>query len=114
MRFETFYNRLKRTNQSETLSAQSSCALVGNAGILLDSQCGHVIDKFPFVIRMNLALYGGIYSSDVGSKVNLITLNAFQMDELIACTKFISDDVLEKSQLNVCHCICLKNKHWQS
>ena len=59
---------LKQNNQSESIPTQASCALVGNAGVLLDSGCGHVIDEFPFVIRMNLAPYGGKYASGVGSK----------------------------------------------
>eukprot|EP00057_Strongylocentrotus_purpuratus_P008599 XP_011663073.1 PREDICTED: alpha-2,8-sialyltransferase 8B-like [Strongylocentrotus purpuratus] len=78
--------RLTALHQSETISGHNQCALIGNAGILLESGCGDVIDKFEFVIRMNLAPSGGEFKRDVGSKVNLVTLNAEQIGRLISCT----------------------------
>ena len=87
IRFESGLGRILSRNQSESVFARYSCALVGNAGVLLDSSCGHVIDKFPYVIRMNLAPHGGKYESDVGSKVDLMAINLSQIQELIRCTK---------------------------
>ena len=84
--FERRLSRIISLNQSESVFARYSCALVGNAGVLLDSFCGHVIDKFPYVIRMNLAPHGGKYASDVGSKVDLMAINLSQIRDLISCT----------------------------
>nr|XP_054760967.1 alpha-2,8-sialyltransferase 8B-like [Lytechinus pictus] len=77
---------LEALNQSHTISKQYQCALVGNLGILLDSRCGDAIDRFKFVIRMNLAPCGGDFKRDVGSKVNLDSVNVDQLERLVSCT----------------------------
>ncbi|XP_019620805.1 PREDICTED: alpha-2,8-sialyltransferase 8B-like [Branchiostoma belcheri] len=51
-----------------------TCAIVGNSGILLDSNCGNEIDCFDYVIRMNMAPSKN-YEKDVGTKTNMAFLN---------------------------------------
>ncbi|XP_072180974.1 alpha-2,8-sialyltransferase 8B-like [Diadema setosum] len=62
-------------NQTWPVPKVRTCSIVGNAGILDDSVCGDVIDEADMVIRLNLAYFGGKYGRDVGSKVNIMTLN---------------------------------------
>ncbi|XP_005994772.1 sia-alpha-2,3-Gal-beta-1,4-GlcNAc-R:alpha 2,8-sialyltransferase [Latimeria chalumnae] len=50
------------------------CAVVGNSGILTDSQCGAEIDQSDFVFRCNFAPTE-IFHKDVGRKTNLTTFN---------------------------------------
>ena len=60
-----------------------TCAVVGNSGILLNSGCGSEIDSHGFVIRSNLAPLK-YYKTDVGSRTNIMTINAQGFIGLVA------------------------------
>lgn len=64
------HNGLVGTNQR-----YSSCAVVGNSGILLKSDSGELIDSHEFVIRLNNARIRG-FERKVGSKTNLSFVNS--------------------------------------
>ncbi|CAH1268172.1 ST8SIA2 [Branchiostoma lanceolatum] len=59
----------------------STCALVGNSGILLNSSCGNKIDSNDFVIRFNLGPLQD-YSKDVGRNVNMTVINGVIVKKL--------------------------------
>ncbi|XP_072177897.1 alpha-2,8-sialyltransferase 8B-like [Diadema setosum] len=80
-------SRIRKYNQTVSVPEVQSCSVVGNAGVLLGSACGDVIDRADMIVRMNLAYFGGVYARDVGSKVNLMTFNSEQSRELAACVK---------------------------
>ncbi|XP_030854487.1 CMP-N-acetylneuraminate-poly-alpha-2,8-sialyltransferase [Strongylocentrotus purpuratus] len=78
--------QLRGSNQTDWIERRvKSCAVVGNSGILLGSNCGHTIDNMDLIIRMNLAEFGHEYSSDVGSKVSFTTINREQLRLVLAC-----------------------------
>ncbi|XP_066303844.1 alpha-2,8-sialyltransferase 8B-like [Branchiostoma lanceolatum] len=52
----------------------STCALVGNGGILLNSSCGESVDSHDFVIRLNLPPVKS-FERDVGSRTDLVSIN---------------------------------------
>lgn len=78
--------QLRGSNQTDWIERRvKSCAVVGNSGILLGSNCGHTIDNMDLIIRMNLAEFGHEYSSDVGSKVSFTTINREQLRLVLPC-----------------------------
>ncbi|KAI8514042.1 hypothetical protein Bbelb_083660 [Branchiostoma belcheri] len=66
--------RKKECSEITPIRHYSTCALVGNSGILLNGSCGHEIDTHDFVIRFNL---GPLQDSwkDVGRNVNMTVVN---------------------------------------
>lgn len=50
------------------------CAVIGNSGILMESQCGAEIDSADFVFRCNFAPTEA-FQKDVGRNTNLTTFN---------------------------------------
>ncbi|XP_076911665.1 beta-1,6-galactosyltransferase GALT29A-like [Bidens hawaiensis] len=56
-------------------SRYKTCAVVGNSGILLTAELGHVIDSHEFVIRLNNARIRG-FERNVGSKTSLSFVNS--------------------------------------
>ncbi|KAM3692861.1 hypothetical protein ACB098_08G119400 [Castanea mollissima] len=64
--------KLPLTNNSERYS---SCAVVGNSGILLKSEYGELIDSHEFVVRLNNARTTG-FERNVGSKTSVSFVNS--------------------------------------
>ncbi|XP_071952567.1 alpha-N-acetylneuraminide alpha-2,8-sialyltransferase-like isoform X2 [Antedon mediterranea] len=52
----------------------SSCSVVGNSGIILNSSCGKAIDQAEFVFRFNAPPIKP-FTNDAGRKTNLTTVN---------------------------------------
>ncbi|XP_033949701.1 alpha-2,8-sialyltransferase 8F-like [Pseudochaenichthys georgianus] len=52
-----------------------TCAVVGNSGILTNSNCGEMIDSAQLVIRCNLPSLGKGYEKHVGNKTDIVTAN---------------------------------------
>ncbi|XP_072174514.1 alpha-2,8-sialyltransferase 8B-like [Diadema setosum] len=86
MRFSSNVTKIPQLNQTTNMTEKRTCAIIGNSGVLLNSSCGYLIDSSDLVIRMNLALFGGEFASDVGSKVSLMSLNSEQYRHLTYCT----------------------------
>lgn len=60
--------------RSKELSFDGSCSIVGNSGILLNSQFGNLIDQSDYVMRFNGAKTDSFVES-VGQKTNIRILN---------------------------------------
>ncbi|XP_033106451.1 alpha-2,8-sialyltransferase 8B-like [Anneissia japonica] len=74
MIFQTNVTELEKTNVTEYLPHQDTCALIGNSGILLNNCCGREIDAHDIVVRANSAPTAG-YERDVGYKTSLMMFN---------------------------------------
>uniref|UniRef100_A0ABM0MQL8 Alpha-2,8-sialyltransferase 8B-like n=1 Tax=Saccoglossus kowalevskii TaxID=10224 RepID=A0ABM0MQL8_SACKO len=66
---------------ADKLPSQKKCAVVGNSGILLNSNCGDEINSNDFVIRCNAPEIEN-YSRDVGNKTNITNINFTRVREL--------------------------------
>ncbi|XP_071955706.1 CMP-N-acetylneuraminate-poly-alpha-2,8-sialyltransferase-like isoform X2 [Antedon mediterranea] len=62
-------------NEDVGLKIIETCAIVGNSGILKDSNCGTEIDAHDFVLRTNMAPIEN-YENDVGKQTNLVSMNS--------------------------------------
>ncbi|XP_072174507.1 alpha-2,8-sialyltransferase 8B-like [Diadema setosum] len=91
MQFSSNVTEIARLNQTTRMNERRTCAVIGNSGVLIDSNCGHLIDSSDLVIRMNMALFGREFAPDVGSKVSLMTLNSEQYRNLTNCTQNYGD-----------------------
>ncbi|XP_035693555.1 CMP-N-acetylneuraminate-poly-alpha-2,8-sialyltransferase-like [Branchiostoma floridae] len=52
----------------------NTCAVVGNSGVLLGSQCGAEIDSMDYVIRIDLPAIKG-FEKDVGKRTSMVLFN---------------------------------------
>ncbi|XP_006812616.1 alpha-N-acetylneuraminide alpha-2,8-sialyltransferase-like [Saccoglossus kowalevskii] len=70
---KSFLNILPKTSPFSNKNLFETCAVVGNGGILKNSNCGKEIDGHDFVIRTNLQEIRK-FADDAGSKTNLTTI----------------------------------------
>eukprot|EP00057_Strongylocentrotus_purpuratus_P007258 XP_011661732.1 PREDICTED: CMP-N-acetylneuraminate-poly-alpha-2,8-sialyltransferase-like [Strongylocentrotus purpuratus] len=84
--FESTLQNVRERNQSDCVPLYDSCAIVGNSGILLDSECGDVIDSADYVIRNNMAITDERFVKDVGMRIDAMTINLQLIYSLTICT----------------------------
>nr|ABO37167.1 ST8 alpha-N-acetyl-neuraminide alpha-2,8-sialyltransferase 2 [Branchiostoma floridae] len=74
----------------------NTCAVVGNSGVLLGSQCGAEIDSMDYVIRIDLPAIKG-YEKDVGKRTSMVLFNLKGPDRIRQSSLFKnrSQDVYE-------------------
>ncbi|MED6205254.1 glycosyltransferase 29 [Stylosanthes scabra] len=78
-------NNYSSSSSEKSSSRYSSCAVVGNSGILLKKHYGSVIDSHEVVIRLNHARVQG-FEQNVGSKTNISFVNS---NILHGCSRMI-------------------------
>ncbi|XP_072173037.1 alpha-N-acetylneuraminate alpha-2,8-sialyltransferase ST8SIA3-like [Diadema setosum] len=71
--YENLFEKLPPTSPFRN-KLYRRCSVVGNSGILLNSDCGEDIDKSDFVFRCNIAPLKP-FGRDAGVKSNLTTMN---------------------------------------
>ncbi|XP_061702437.1 alpha-2,8-sialyltransferase 8E-like isoform X2 [Syngnathoides biaculeatus] len=76
----------------------STCAVVGNGGILMDSGCGKTIDSAQFVMRCNLPPLSGEYGKHVGVRTDLVTANPTIFKDKYKSLSERRRDVVERLQ----------------
>ncbi|XP_006812347.1 alpha-N-acetylneuraminate alpha-2,8-sialyltransferase ST8SIA3-like [Saccoglossus kowalevskii] len=75
----TMYNILPEQKHFQSQQFDT-CAVVGNGGIMLHSNCGDEIDKHDFIIRCNFPEVSG-FEKDVGQRTDLLTFNPSILDK---------------------------------
>ncbi|XP_066299293.1 CMP-N-acetylneuraminate-poly-alpha-2,8-sialyltransferase-like [Branchiostoma lanceolatum] len=92
------------TRDVTTLSTghYNTCAVVGNSGVLLGSQCGAEIDSMDYVIRLDLPVIKD-FESDVGKRTSMILFNSKGSGRIRKSSLFTnrSQDVYESRFQNV-------------
>ncbi|XP_078673822.1 CMP-N-acetylneuraminate-poly-alpha-2,8-sialyltransferase-like [Branchiostoma floridae x Branchiostoma belcheri] len=85
-----FQNRLRKLGKfpkNATIRHYNTCAVVGNSGVLLGSQCGAEIDSMDFVMRIDLPVIRG-YERDVGKRTSMVFFNLKGPDRIRQSSAF--------------------------
>ncbi|CAH1244509.1 ST8SIA2 [Branchiostoma lanceolatum] len=79
-----------------------TCAIVGNSGVSLGSECGAKIDSKDFVIRIDIPVIQG-YEKDVGRRTDMIISNMKTVKRMYESSHFEnrSQDVYENRLKNI-------------
>ncbi|XP_066278550.1 alpha-2,8-sialyltransferase 8B-like [Branchiostoma lanceolatum] len=72
----------KKKGRALSIGHYSTCAVVGNSGVLLGSGCGAEIDSMDYVIRMDLPVLRG-FEKDVGGRTSLTLLNLKTVNRML-------------------------------
>ncbi|XP_078690002.1 CMP-N-acetylneuraminate-poly-alpha-2,8-sialyltransferase-like [Branchiostoma floridae x Branchiostoma belcheri] len=65
----------------------NTCAVVGNSGVLLGSQCGAEIDSMDFVMRIDMPVIRGV-EKDVGNRTSMVLFNLKGPDRIRQSSAF--------------------------